>query len=294
MFLALSSSATLCGDDQVARYREQIKSLDAQRPESVCQARATLRDWMPSAEPVDRAAMFREFRAFYLDAIRASDGLLEEALEPIQNELLNWMQQGQSVQAVRQRIDSRPEVRGVTARWLDCGFSFDMAEGFFSPAMDSATLLEFAPQLPKDLGDYVRFRAREDAERVFAETTPVLAGEELRQRLARWEEFARSNPQLIETRTEVRAAVESLAPLYFLGPFNFDLQTGRIHPDLIASWSRMDRQSRYGGLAAELVRRVKANDRKMTEKDRALFEPLGMGGEFENWWQVLQLRLKDR
>src|SRR5579872_1030414 len=70
--LLLLESSLLCAADAAAQYRDQLRSLDASRPESVCTARTALRERMPPSNAGDRAAMFRAFRAFYRDSLQSS------------------------------------------------------------------------------------------------------------------------------------------------------------------------------------------------------------------------------
>jgi len=277
-------TASLTAGDQADAYRGEIEKLDATRPESACQARAVLRQRMPKADIVDRSAMFREFRNFYLSAIQSSASRFEAAMRPFQAQL--------------EDLRRRPEVRRAAAPWSDCGFSFDEEEGILYPEQDSATLAEFLPQLPADLAEYTRFRAREFAQKVGGDATLALSWEQLRKRLARWEDFARRHPTMPETPSELVPAIRNLADSLFFGVDNtwtFDAETSRIQPEVVAAWSRLatlNRASHYQALAAEMVVRLKKHDGKITEDDRALFARFGMTDSFDSWWRYVQARQK--
>ena len=298
--VALWTTGFLHAEEYAARYRERLRILDKAAPESVCSAREALREWMPLAEAGDRAALFHEFRGFYLAAIEDTNGPLSDAVKPIQREMLGWMSAGRSVQDIVAGIYAKPDMRRAIGPWLRCGFAFDQGVGFFFPALDSGTLLEFVPLLPPDLADFVRFSLAEAAQRVGGDGALGLSWEELRARLMRWEEFARRYPQLPETHNVVELEIPHLAELYFFGVDNtptFDFGTGRIYPELVASWSRLaasDRESSYKGLAAALVLRIKETGGKLSAGDRVLFEAAGYEREFDQWWRGVQFRLNER
>jgi len=99
-------------------------------------------------------------------------------------------------------------------------------------------MLEFAPQLPADLGAYVRFLSHEDAETIGADAALNLTWRQLGDRLLRWEDFARSHPQLKEIDSEVKPHILNLADLFLFGTDNTQTydQESLIKPDLIAAW----------------------------------------------------------
>jgi len=272
LITALAVVAVLRADDFPALYRKQLSSLDAKQPESVCAARTALRKWMPQADIVGRAAMFREFRRFYLESPQTTNAQFEEVTRSL----------------------AAPEIRRAAAPWLKCGLAIGEGEGMTFPEPDPKALLEFAPQLPADLAAYIGFRAREDAQSIGGDAALALSWEQLRSRLGRWEEFARRYPRLDETSSEVQPAIRILASSYFFGEDNtwtFDSATGRIKPALISSWRNMaaqDRQSRYHDLAAALSR----NGGKLAATDGALFAPYGLEEEFERWWKYREAQLK--
>lgn len=277
-------AAGLLAGVQADGYRGEIEKLDATRPESVCQARTALRQRMPKADIVDRAAMFRAFREFYLRTMQSSTARFADAIRPFHAEL--------------EDLKRKPEVRQVTAPWSVCGFTFDESEGELYPEQDSATFAEFLPQLPADLAEYTRFRARELAQKVGGDATLALSWEQLRERLARWEDFSRRHPSMPETPSELAPAIRNLADSLFFGEDNtwtFDLQNGRINGDVVAAWRRLaalNRMSHYQALAAEMVVRLKKHDGRITEDERALFARFGMADSFDLWWRYVQARQK--
>ncbi len=294
--LALLFAATLAAGDNSEHYRGQLKNLDSANAQSTCTARALLRDWMPKSDVADRAGMFRSFRAFYLDAVQSSAASFAAAMQPFVREIMDWLEKGQSFETARRQMERRPDIRRAAAPWFDCGFTFSAAEGDLYPAQDSATLLEFVPRLPPTLASYIRFRAREDAQEVGGDAALALSWEQLRQRLLRWESFARGHPQLPETSAEIQPAIRGLAESYFFGEDNtptFDGQTGRIAPALVASWKHLatlDRESRYASLAAALLASLDGHHGQFAKDDRALFARFGLADGFDDWWRRYSTR----
>jgi hypothetical protein len=287
------------GGDYAGRYRDQLNNLDATRPESVCEARTMLRSWMPQADPGDRADMFRAFRASYLASISSTGPRFSEAMQPFSGEILDWLSKSESVEAVQKLMERNQNIRRAAAPWLGCGFSIAAAEGTLYPKIDPAALSEFAVPLPPDLASYIRFREREDAQDLVGDACLQLSWEQLRERLVRWEALASSYAQLPETASEVQPEIRRLAGFYFFGVDNtptYEFRTGRIEVALVASWGRLaalGRESRYAGLAAALVPRLKEQDGRITEGELSLFERFGLGAEFGLWWRWFQFRMNN-
>jgi len=295
--LALILSGALHAAEDAGDYQRQLSDLDVSRPESVCAARTSLRALMPNANPADRAAMFRAFRAFYIESVSASVPAFTKQMAPHADDIETSLTHSEPHEALRALLQRRPDIAKAGAGWFQCGFSVMEGEGDLYPDQDPATLLEFASELPPGLASYIRFRAREDAERIAEDAALQLTWEQLRERLARWERFAKDHPQLLETHSEVEPAIRSLATLYFFGIDNtptFDFTTGLLNPELLASWQQyvaLNRDSRYQPLIAALLPRLAADNQKITERDRPLFQQFGFTEEFGNWWRYFQFRM---
>jgi hypothetical protein len=268
--VAILFNVALHGADFADRYHVRLQSLDGTRPQSVCQARETLRQWLFLANEDDRAAMFRELRDYYARSPQNTQPSFEKIIEPFGGD----------------RADlSRRELAGPLEPWTKCRLKFENEEGMWNVVTEPDALIEFAPDLPKDLADYVRFRAREDAESVGGDAALALTWEQLRERL------------VIETRTEVQRAVTLLAEFYFFGTDNtrsYELTSGRIEPELRNSWrnlAAMNADSYYKPLAAALIPRLDAHNGKLVWEDRALFEKFHFSEEFDNWWKWSQAQL---
>jgi hypothetical protein len=289
-FLALLAFAS--GAQTVAsRYSKELATLDLAKPESVCRARDSLRVLILRAGPDERAAMFRGFRTFYLQAVSDTEPMFWEVMKPFKRDTESWIMQSDDPDPVQALLRSRPDIRKAGAIWFKCGFAVTEGEGDLYPAADSSTLLEFASKLPPDLESYVRFRAKEDAQAIWGDATPQLTWEQLRLRLERWEGFARDNPDLLETKSEVMPGIHSLAGFYFFGIDNtptFDFEGGRVRPDVVASWrmfAAQDQASKYHSLTTRMLAGLDKDHGKVSEQDRVLFQQYGLGTEFDNWWR---------
>jgi hypothetical protein len=281
----IAAAAMLNGAEFADRYHNRLQSLDAALPQSVCAARDTLREWMSLANEDDRAAMFREFRDYYLRSPQNTQRSFEKMVEPFGGDQADL---------------SRRELVRVLEPWTNCGLKFENEEGMWNVATEPGGLAEFAANLPKDLADYVRFRAREDAQTIGGDAALALSWEQLRERLMRWETFARSHPWLTETRTEVQRAVSLLAELYFFGADNtrsYQLTSGRIERELRNSWrnlAAMNGDSYYKGLAVALLPGLAAHDGKLVREDRVVFEKFHFAEEFDNWWKSYQFSVNNK
>jgi hypothetical protein len=299
VFLTLFSLAALSAATLTATYRYRLTALDSRLPESVCEARAALRTLMPQAALEDRTAMFRAFREFYLAAPQKTERLFTPTVEPFSRDIMIWLNKSGdgSASGMAGLLQQRADIRKTLGRWLDCGFSVYAAEGDLYPGLAPATITEFARYLPPDLEGYLWFRAREDAQPVVEDACLQISVEELRKTLTRWEPAAQRYPNLEETPLEVEPHIRWLAWLYFFGVDNtpsYDSSDGRIKPELLDSWRRLatlDRASRYGELARELVARVAAHGGRIEEADSALFERYGFEKEFRNWWRSYRFRM---
>ncbi len=294
--LLLLVCSTAQAGDYAARYSAQLEKLDRTGPESVCEARKLLRDWLPKAGVTDRAAMFRGFRKLYLDVIGMSTRRFDEAAGPVLVQLETLLMKSDQNQAQKAAFFSAdPAIRGAIGPWLGCGISAGSGEGMWYPAVDPTAMLEFMPQLPAALRDYVRFRAREDTDLVAGDASLGLTWPQLGDRLKRWEDFARSHPRLQETDSEVKHEVLTLAWMFLFGLDNtptYDKE-GRIEPGLAAAWRgfvKSNASSRFTPLLREILARLERNGRRLTAEDTPLFDRYELGSEFAGWLRIVQLQ----
>jgi hypothetical protein len=285
----------------VPEYAEVLQALDSAKPESITQARdAALTRYAKSASP-DADAVFRQFQAFY-DQVLAKKMPYVRLHSPL-DELLNdlcgkGVLQCRAATAdaflasaepgdVKRRDASKPAVADL-ARYRACGIWFSWGEGDWCPAPDPAFVAGVAAKLPLgELGEWVTFWAAETPQRIADDASLVIGWDDLRQRIARWEAFARAHPELPETQVEVRPHVANLVAIYVFGISNtraydtrsgesptYDVRVGgappagarawtmRIDPQLKASYDRFlveNRDSAYYKVIDGIVTRLRAS-----------------------------------
>ena len=251
VILLMAATAAQAGD-LAARYSDLVAKLDTTQAESFCSARASLRELMPQTNMESRGRMFRSYRELLLRAVSS-----ERADDP-----------------------------GVASQWLRCGFAAYESEGITYLTTAPDTLLEFAPQLQPDLEAYVRFNAKETATPIVDDATLLISWEQLRETLARWEDFARRYARLPETGSEVTPEIERLARIYLLGIDNtpaFERSTNLVDLELLASWKVFydaNKNSRYHDLMAALLPSVEQHGGKLDCSDQPPFEKAGLASNF--------------
>ena len=116
------------------------------------------------------------------------------------------------------------------------------------------------------------------AQRVAEDAGLLIGWDDLRQRIGRWETFARAHPALPETRDIVRPEVVRLVAFYVIGVDNtraYDERsrspggTLRIDPQLMASYERFlieNRGSAYYKVIEGIVTRLRASRGALTRE----------------------------
>jgi hypothetical protein len=237
--------------DQAGDFSRYVKSLDAEAPESRCQAAAELRLLMPRATMAERGAMFREFRKFRdgADVVQ----LFGKSAEPFFQQLFGYEDR---MPALKQLLKQRRDIDQAVGAWFRCGYKTIDSEGTLSLAEDLHVYDEFVPQLPRDLRDYVRFMVKED-QRIAEDAGILITWEQLRARIGRWEEFAQLHPNLPETASEVQAEVERLTDWLLCGIDNSRVLDGPGSVDrrALGAWKRYARLN-AASAARQKVREV--------------------------------------
>jgi hypothetical protein len=214
----------------VPEYAVVLQALDPAQPESILKARDAALAKYANAGSVDADAVFRQFWAFYGQAlvkvgsfkVRSAlnrlltdlcDGRLLRCTPPIVDAFLK----SDRPQDVRRREASRNAV-GEIARYRASGVWFSWGEGDWYAAPDPAFVSDVANKLPLgELGAWVTFWAAEEPERVAEDASIVIGWEGVRRRLARWEAFECAHPALPETQVEIQPHLAWLAALYVFG-----------------------------------------------------------------------------
>lgn len=257
------------------RYSARLDQLDISNPESVCTARTALHEELPNAPDADRTAMFRSFVSFFGRVNRATSRQFYQAINPLNKHLSdilkNW---GFNLTAALPAIKADTEVHRALGAWFDCGFLLQQSEGIYDTGLDSASLVEFAPELSPDMSAWVIFRDQEDhIHRVIAgDASLAISWQELADRLQRWEEFLRQHPA---DAPESEPEIHFMAYIFFLGLANTPITTdnGRLDPEVLAAWRRFaDRnpQSEYVSLIRMLTPALEKDGFRWTPSEDAM------------------------
>lgn len=245
----------------------------AQRPPSAPDAR--IRASVPAARdkllrqyanaPVEQAQQaFRSFWRFYNETLgdlrsRFESGpfdgdLLQEifAVEHCLEKPLTVMERSRDPRMARLAETHAAELRELR-EWRRCGFDFSWGEGDWYLRDDPEFIAGAAAKLPLgDLADWVAFWSREGRQRLAEDAGLVVGWDDIRQRLIRWEDFARRHPDLPETRIEVRPQVNGFLSWYLFGIDNspaYDTphvpaaRTFRLDPALKTSYERFIKEN---------------------------------------------------
>jgi len=214
----------------VPEYAAVLRALDPAKPESILQARDAAVSKYSHSVGADADAVFRQFQAFYNQVLGRTPYV--QLRTPL-NELLNDICKEELLQCravmadaflasadpedVRRRDENRPAVAEL-ARYRACGIWVSFGEGDWYPAPDPAFVLGAAGKLPLgELGEWVTFWAAETPQRVAEDASLLIGWDELRQRIGRWEAFARAHPDVPETQVEVLPHVAHLVAIYVFG-----------------------------------------------------------------------------
>jgi hypothetical protein len=324
----------------VPEYAAVLDALDPATPESILKARdAAIAKYSKSVSP-DADAVFRQFQAFY-------DGALWKVPQvpwrtPL-NDLLSEICDVERFQCragtadaflssttpkdVARRAASK-DAAAELVRLRACGIWLSRGEGSWYGAPDPAFVAGVAGKLPLgELGAWVTFWAAETPQRIADDASLVIGWDDLRQRIGRWEAFARAHPKLPETQVEVLPHVANLVAIYVFGISNtrayddrfgatssYDVRAGnappsatgaisardwtmRIDPQLKSSYDRFlvqNRESAYYTVIDGIVTRLRASNgaptRELVDFLRAeLTDPY-----FKHWFGVTERWLSGR
>jgi len=319
----------------VPEYAAVLRALDPAQPESILKARdAAVEQYSKAASP-DADAVFRQFQAFYDQVLSKTPYVrLRSPLDELLNDICEkGVMQCRAATAdaflastepgdVTRRDASKPAVADL-ARYRACGIWFFSGEGDWYPAPDPAFVSGVAARLPLgELGEWVTFWAAETPQRIADDASLLIGWDDLRQRVGRWEGFARAHPELPETQVEVLPHMANLVAVYVFGIPNthayderfgttptYDVRAGgappagarawtmRIDPQLKSSYDRFlvqNRDSAYYHVIDGIVTRIRTSGgvptRDLVDSLRAeLKDPY-----FKSWFGATERWLSER
>jgi hypothetical protein len=305
-------------------YADLLQPLDLSRPESILRAREAAIVAATHAGPRIADAVFRQFWAFYDRVLwtlltsstvtsmgSAADRLLTAACGPDElrcsgSRVDRFLRS--TAPADRRLMAELPDavtwLRGARA----AGIAFDLAEGDWYVHADPAFLIALAARLPLGgVREWARFWAAEERQRLSEDGALILTWEELRDRLARWEAFARGNPRLPEVRAEVLPHAAQLLAYYVFGMANtlayctgFRDETPtalHVDPALRASYGRflaLNRDSAHYRLVEGIVVRLDKSGGRPTPDLVAFLKAELTDSCFKEWLTTADGWLQDR
>lgn len=316
-------------------YAAVLRTLDPASPASILQARDAAVAKYSTSVSTDAAAVFRQFQAFY-DSVLAKTSYVR--LHTPLDELLNDICERKVLQcgaatadaflaSTRPRDVTRREAsKGAAAelaRYRSCGIWFSFGEGDWYAAPDPAFIAAVADKLPLgELREWVTFWAGEQSQRVAEDAGLVIGWDDLRQRLGRWEAFARAHPELPETQVEVLPHVANLVAIYVFGIPNtraydtrsaetpvYDVRAGgppparagawtmRIDPQLKSSYDRFlveNRDSAYYTVIDGIVTRIRKSGGVPTKELVDFLRAELTDPYFKSWFNVTERWLGGR
>lgn len=89
---------------------------------------------------------------------RASAGQFYRVIQPLDRPISEILKQSQfNLAAALPAIKANPEIHHALEPWFGCGFRLRESEGIYYTDLDSASLVEFAPELSPDMSAWVSF-----------------------------------------------------------------------------------------------------------------------------------------
>jgi hypothetical protein len=286
--LVIAQGASTGGD--LARYKAMLARLDTKTPACLETARKELETFQGGH--ADSQAALRAFRQFYLARMGEQEQVLSGPgtwrivygywqlppdLHPLVPHPLSVIRLVKSAAA-----SENPTLTAQLDAILKWPFAVVQSEGDWYLQPHAEWLVKAAHWLPGPLAEYLAFRLRESTEVVEEDAGLMMTWDELRQRIGRWDDFARAHSSLPESQDEVIPAVKSMFWVYTCGSDN-SRAYGRgepwlLVPELRESYSQYvnDRVDRFGrayieGLLATLkqsgYRRTSAVDQYLARPD---------------------------
>lgn len=166
---------------------------------------------------------------------------------------------------------SNTEVKDYLNFVKDGGYIIYTPEGMINYLVDYEALNEYSTSVSNDMSNYLKFKAMDSNEPATIDAGLAISYEELSNRIALGEDFLKDYDK--NNKIQRKIAIEEY--LYFSSYINgeantqpFDYNTGKIQPDLLASYKKdIERNSFAGNLIKELLEVVEANDYKYVDPD---------------------------
>jgi hypothetical protein len=216
--------------DAPAGFSRQLAELDPVRVESLATAHAALVKGLDAWGPEDAEHAFRAFLAFYRRVVRSHDPSIDTP------ELVGFLSklcdgracgyymvralEASTDPAVLQALAEHQRLLAPARTLRSAGIEVVYGEGNLYRAEDGAFLSSLARRLPA--GPFREFVESYSSESTIfvSDAAIVVPWPELGQRLARWETFARTHPNLPETKAVVTPETGRLREFFVCGVSN--------------------------------------------------------------------------
>ena len=279
----------------VASYQQFLRSLDMMEKESILKARGEFVKSFTKAPDDVSAEAYRLFDKYYRTVVHNCDMIffwprVVDRYKQYHNyrkdyqELLNEISPFERM-VTREFLNRDPltyfesrekeyqkgikEKYGETLNELyefkKCGMRFIWGEGDWYVSEDPDFLLAVSSRLKGNMQDFSLFWGEELKQRVAQDAALLLSWDELRQRIIRWETFARNHQDLPETGKKIKPELHRLVCMYLSGIDNTPALTGAgaIQPDLKKSYElflRENTDSSYYVLITNVYDLLKKHD----------------------------------
>lgn len=166
---------------------------------------------------------------------------------------------------------SNNEVKEYLSFIKDSGYIIYTPEGMINYLVDYEVLNNYSNFVSNDMANYLKFKAIDSKNPALIDAGIAISYEELSNRIALGEDFLKDYDK--NNKIQRKIAIEEY--LYFSSYINgeantlpFDYNTGKIQPDLLASYKKdIEKDAFYGNLIKELLVVLEANDYKYIDPD---------------------------
>ncbi|WXR60508.1 hypothetical protein WG909_09285 [Peptostreptococcaceae bacterium AGR-M142] len=153
----------------------------------------------------------------------------------------------------------------------DGGYIIYTPEGMINYLVDYEAINEYSTSVSKDMANYLKFKAMDSANPAHIDAGLAISYEELSNRIALGEDFLKDYDKNNKIQRKIAIEEYLYFSSYIHGEANtppFDFNTGKIQPDLLASYKNdIQSNSFYGTLIKELLEVLEANDYKYVDPD---------------------------
>lgn len=249
-FIVIKADNALQNISPFEKFSYFLEKLDESDIESINIAKYKIWDIVEfDKEHAD--SIFRIFYKFYRETIRECNNnffkmkdyqfFLHEISELVGHTLENPIPTFKKIDNKKSRKLKNDYAQIVIdlEKYVNSGVIFYQSEGDWYLAENPDFLDELSNLFSGELKDYLIFLASEYKERLAEDAGLLISWNNLRQRIIRWEEFAKKHEKLKEIGTEIQPKLHTLFSVYLIGTDNtkaYDIFTGKLDTNLKLSY----------------------------------------------------------